>query len=89
MRITESQLRKIVRQEAKKLQEGPANVDTQRVLILKRMVTGLLNLYLGSPESMEAMDGIRNLIEKEVGNRDIPLEYYEYKDDLFLKKIIQ
>lgn len=86
MRITESQLRKIVREETKKINEGPddgktvwgtprnnprrASFDMKKVLVLKRMVADLLHIY--GYDATAAMDEIRILVEKEVNNNDIP-----------------
>jgi hypothetical protein len=89
MRITESQLRKIVREEATHLHEGRPNFDTKKVLTLKKMVVDLLHLYKGETISDAAMDGIRDLVEKETGNKDIPLDYYEASDDRFLKLVLR
>jgi hypothetical protein len=60
----------------------------EKILILKRMVADLLHLYGGAPSADGAMDGIRDLVEKETGNRDIPLEYYEASDDWFLRRVV-
>jgi len=63
-------------------------VDQDKILILKRMVADLLHLYGGAPAADTAMDGIRDLVEKETGNRDIPLEYYEATDAWFLRRVV-
>lgn len=102
MRITESQLRRIVREETQRLNEGPDDgktvwgvvgdknhtPDMKKALILKRMVGDLLHLYSNDERiAMTAMDAIRDLVEREVGNNDIPLEFYEYNDAAFVKAV--
>lgn len=67
--------------------QEPASLDQKKILILKRMVADLLHLYGGATAADTAMDGIRDLVEKETGNRDIPLEYYETGDTWFLENV--
>lgn len=57
----------------------------KEILIIKRMVADLLHIYKGSPEPWEAMDRLRDLVERAFGNSDIPLEIYELSDDAFLR----
>lgn len=57
----------------------------KKVLIVKRMVQDLLHLYGNGHEALEAMDRLRDLVERAVGNPDIPLEIYEFSDDGFLR----
>lgn len=59
----------------------------KKILILKRMVADLLHIYKDSIEPMEAMDRIRDLVERAVGNPDIPLEFYEMSDMTFLERV--
>jgi hypothetical protein len=62
-----------------------AIMHDKKILIVKRMVQDLLHLYGNGPEALEAMDRLRDLIERGVGNPDIPLEWYEFSDDAFLR----
>jgi hypothetical protein len=55
------------------------------VLIIKRMVQDLLHIYKDSREPDEALDRLRDLVERAVGNPDIPLEVYEWSDTHFLR----
>lgn len=57
----------------------------KKILIIKRMVQDLLYLYKDSHEPDEALDRLRDLVERAAGNPDIPLEIYECSDAHFLR----
>ena len=62
-------------------------MHTKKVLIIKRMVGDLLSLYGDSMEPIEAIDRLRDLVERGIGNFDIPLEVYEWNDGAFLRYV--
>jgi len=64
-------------------------IHMKKLLILKRMVQDLLHLHdLDNPSKMDqAMDGIRDLVERATGCSDIPLEWYEWSDEGFIYQI--
>lgn len=60
-------------------------LDQKEILVIKRMVADLLHIYKDSHEPDEALDRLRDLVERAVGNPDIPLEIYECSDAHFLR----
>jgi hypothetical protein len=61
----------------------------QMVLDLNRMLCRTWKNGLSSSEMdlEQAMDRVRNIVERATGCNDIPLEWYEYRDESFVGQI--
>jgi len=60
------------------------------IIELKHSIQTLLTVYNDAHNNenvMRAVDAIRDIVEFEAGNRDIPLSFYEMTDEEFLGRI--
>jgi len=60
------------------------------IIGLKHNVQTLLNVFHDAHNNknvMRAVDAIRDIVEFEAGNRNIPLSFYEMTDEEFLRRI--
>ena len=60
------------------------------IIELKHNIQTLLTVYNDAHNNknvMKAVDALRDIVEIEADNRDIPLEFYEMNDKAFLERI--
>jgi hypothetical protein len=61
------------------------HIDVLKILSIKNAVFDLICYF---PDQDGAIEHLRNLMEKETGVSDIPLEWYEKSDEQFLDLLL-
>jgi hypothetical protein len=65
-------------------------VQVDNIIELKHNIQALLHIFHDAHNNknvMKAVDALRDIVEIEADNRDIPLEFYEMNDKAFLERI--
>lgn len=65
-------------------------VQVDNIIELKHSIQELFVLYRGAHNNknvMKAVNALRDIVELEADNQDIPLSFYDLDDETFLKMI--